>query len=222
MPFSLENLLIAAFYLGVVGLIVLIAQVLFYFRWVVGEYSRKLIHIATALWMSTWRFELTHLEVTYLCLALLILIFIVKQFNWLNSIFDVERVTYGEFIYVIGIMLTALIFPSPAVYALAVINLGVADGMAAVLGMRYGKKKYDVFGSTKSLVGMASSFTVALITGTLFWIYFVQFDVSILLASIHIISTAAVVSGLEFVSFKGLDNLAIPLATGLLYASLIM
>ncbi len=231
MPFSVENFIIAAFYLSVVGAIVVVVQFLFHFRLVTGEYSRKLIHILTALWMATWRFDmpflgevnegLRPLEITYLGLALFMVIFFVKQFGWFNSIFDVNRVTYGEFIFIIGIIATALVFPSPNVYALAVINLGIADGLAAIIGMRYGRKKYDVFGSTKSIVGMLTSFTVVIITGILFWIIVVDYKPELIFIISHIIATAAVVSGLEFVSFKGLDNLTIPLATGLLYSSLV-
>ena len=222
MPFSLENLFKASFYLGVIGVIVLIVQLLFHHRLIIGEHSRKLIHILTALWMATWRFNLTPLEITYLGLALLIILSSVKQFRWFNSIFDVNRVTYGEFVYVIGIITTALIFPSPSVYALAIINLGVADGLAAIVGMRYGRKKYNVFGSTKSLIGMFTSFTIVLISGIIFWVIAAEYKPELIFVISHIVATAAVVSGLEFVSVKGLDNLTIPLATGLLYSNLVI
>lgn len=221
-PFSVENLLKAGFYIGIIGLIVLVVQFLFYRRLVGGEYSRKLIHILSALWMATWRFDLTHLEVTYLGLLLLFIIFFVKRFNWFNSIFGVERDTYGEASFVVGIILASLLFPNPVVYALAVINLGLADGLAAVIGTRYGHKKYDVFGATKSLIGMFSSFAVVLISGTVFWILVVDLQPSLIFIVTHIIATAAVVSGVEFISFKGLDNIAIPLVTGLLYTNLIV
>ena len=230
MPFSVENFLIAAFYLGVVAAIVLTVQVLFHFRLIAGEYSRKLVHILTALWMATWRFDLpfigevgkglTPLEITYLGLALFMTIFFVKQFGWFNSIFDVNRITYGEFVFIIGVIATALVFPSPNVYALAIVNLGVADGLAAVIGMRYGRKKYDVFGSTKSIAGMMTSFTVVVLSGIVFWLIAVDYRPELIFVISHIIATGAVVSGLEFVSFKGLDNLTIPLATGLLYSNL--
>ena len=222
MPFSIENILKAALYLGVVGVIVLVVQLLFHFKLLVGEHSRKLIHILTAIWMATWRFNLTHLEITYLGLALLSGIFFVKQFKLFNSIFDVDRVTYGEFIFVIGIIVTSLVFPNPWVYALAVVNLGAADGLAALIGKRYGKIKYNVFGSTKSLVGFMTIMTVTTITGAAFFWLAADYHPQPIFIFTHIITSAAVISGLEFVSFKGLDNLTIPLSTGLLYFSLVV
>ncbi|MCY3804350.1 MAG: hypothetical protein OXF85_00515 [Candidatus Saccharibacteria bacterium] len=222
MPFSLENVAIACLYLGVIGLIVISVQVLFHWRLIVGEYSRKLTHILIAFWMATWRFNLTQLEVTYLGLFLILAILVAQQLKIFNSIFGINRVTYGEVSYVIGIILTSLLFPDPTVYALAVINLGLADGFAAIIGTKYGRIKYNVFGSTKSLAGMFTSFVIVIISGLLFWILAVDYKPSLVFVCMHIISTAAVVSGLEFVSFKGLDNLTIPLATGLLYSSLIV
>lgn len=221
MPFTLENLWTAGFYLGVVVLIVVIVQALFYWRIIVGENSRKLIHILTALWMATWQFNLTQLEISYLCLALLFAIFVAKQHRWFNSVFGVERSTYGEVFFIGGIMFANLIFDSPMVYALAVINLGLADGLAAIIGTKYGRQQYRVFGATKSLIGMFVSFAVALVTGGLFWMFATEFYPGLLFVATHVIATSAVVSGLEFVSFKGLDNVTIPLATGLLYINIL-
>ena len=222
MPFSIENLLVASLYLGVIVAIVLVVQLLFHYKLLVGEHSRKLIHILAALWMATWRFELTHLEVTYLGLALLAGVFFVKQFKLLNSIFDVDRVTYGEFIFVIGIIVTSLMFPSPEVYALAIVNLGLGDGLAAIIGKRYGKTKYNVFGSTKSLVGLLTMFSVAVISGSVFLWLAADYQPQLIFMITHVVASAAVISGLEFISFRGLDNLSIPLATGLLYSSLVV
>ena len=222
MPFSLENLLVASLYLGVIVAIALVVQLLFHYKLIVGEHSRKLIHILSALWMATWRFELTHLEVTYLGLALLAGIFFVKQFKLMGSVFDVDRVTYGESLFVIGIIMTSLIFPDPKVYALAVVNLGLGDGLAAIIGRRYGRIKYDVFGSTKSLVGLLTIFSVAVASGAVFMWQAADYQPQLLFMATHVVASAAVIAGLEFVSFRGLDNLSIPLATGLLYSSLVV
>ena len=221
LPFSFTNLLVAFIYLSVIGALVLIGQMLFHWRLITGEYSRKLIHITVALWMATWRFNLSHLEITYLCLALLAGLFFIKQFKWFNAIFTIERATYGEFIYVIAIMFTALVVPSPAVYALAIVNLGLVDGFAAIIGTRFGRKKYDVFGSTKSIAGLLTSFTMAILTGIAFWYLAIDNRPDPIFMITHLVAVSAVIAGLEFVSFRGLDNLTIPLATGLLYTGVL-
>ena len=222
MPFSIENFLLAIFYLGVIGIITFTVQLFFHWRLIVGEYSRKLIHILTALWMATWQFQLTQLEITNLCIALFVAILFAKQYKWFNSIFGVNRSTHGELFFVAGIAFANLVFANPMVYALAVANLGLADGLAAIVGTQYGKQKYNVFGATKSLIGMFTSFVVAVITGTVFWIFAIDFHPGLLFMVTHVVATSAVISGLEFVSFKGLDNITIPLATGLLYNNLIV
>ena len=215
-------MLTGGFYLGVIGAIVFGVQLLFYFKIITGEYSRKLTHILTALWMASWRFYLSQIQIVFLGLILLFGIFIAQRFKLFNSIFGVQRITYGEAMFVIGIIFTALLFPNPTVYALAVINLGLADGFAAIVGTRYSNRKYNVFGSTKSLIGLFTSFTIVALSGAIFWMLAVDYQPGLIFVITHIISTSAVVSGLEFVSFRGLDNLTIPLATGLLYSGLIL
>ena len=222
MSIEFGDLLTAVLYLGIIAGIILAVQILFHFKLIVGEYSRKLTHILIALWMSLWAFWLTPNEITFLGLGLLFGIFLAQRLKLFNSIFGVNRITYGEAMFVIGIIMTAILFKNPTVYALAVINLGVADGFAAIIGTRYASKKYDVFGSTKSLIGMMTSFIIVVLSGTLFWILAVDYQPNLIFMFTHIISTGAVVSGLEFVSFRGLDNLTIPLATGLLYSGLVV
>ena len=222
MPISFDNILTAAFYLGGIGAIVLAVQLLFHWKIIMGEYSRKLTHILVALWMAFWLFTLSQLAIVYLGLFLLFGIFIAQRFKMFNSIFGVNRLTYGEAMFVIGIMVTALLFPNPTVYALAVVNLGLADGFAAIIGTCYGTKKYTVFGSTKSLIGMFTAFSIVVFSGSLFWILAVDYRPGLIFVITHLVATGAVVAGLEFVSSRGIDNLTIPLATGLLYSGLIV
>ena len=220
MPFSIENFIKAALYLGIVGLIAIAVQLLFRRNIVAGEYSRKLIHILVALWMATWRFSLTHLEVAYLCMILLMGIILIRRMQWFESIFGVDRVTYGDLMFVIGIMATAQIFASPMVYAVAVSTLGLADGAAAVIGNKFGKNKYNVFGSKKSIAGALASFTAAAIIGLFFWMEGSEVDPGWIIAGAHIIAASILISCTEFISFKGLDNISLPLITGLLYSGL--
>ena len=58
---------------------------------------------------------------------------------------------------------------SPAVYAAAVLHLSLADGLAALMGLRYGRTTtYRVFSSTKSLVGTLTFMAVSVIILSLF------------------------------------------------------
>ena len=230
MNIDFNDIITAGFYLGVIVIIVLVVQILYHYRLVAGEHSRKLTHILIALWMSVWMFYLAPIQIVYLGVCLILGIFIAQRFHMLSSIFDINRPTYGEPMFVMGVILTAIFFQHPAVYALAVINLGVADGFAAIIGTRYGgsdkswlTRKLSVLGSTKTMIGMFTVIAVTIISGLIFHILAVSYyRPDIIFTIVHIVSTSVIIAGLEFIGTKGIDNLAIPLATGLLYSSLIV
>lgn len=91
--------------------------------------------------------------------------------------------------------------------------MSLADGFAAVMGVRYGKQSYLVFSHRKSLIGsltffVASSFAILLIYSQVSGVH---------LAPLYMVGAAALVAVIE----KGfgvadLDNLLVPLVIALL------
>ena len=90
--------------------------------------------------------------------------------------------------------------------------MSLADGMAAIIGTRYGnRQKYAIFGNTKSVIGTLTFFTFSLlvllgfsryshISITLFWA----------------IGVAGAASIIENLAIRGLDNLLVPVVVALL------
>ena len=114
-----------------------------------------------------------------------------RRLKVFNSVHAVRRATYGEISYAIAIALAAILFSNPAVYALAIINLGFADGLAAIVGTRYGKKKYKILGATKTAAGFVAAFLFAVLSGAIFWqVASFSLDVSSLAIVVHILLTA--------------------------------
>ena len=214
--------------LAVVGLIVVVGQGLFMVNDIKIEYSRKLIHIGLSIWLACWLFFLPYKLVIVASLLLALAVFISKRLGFLKSIHGVRRTTYGEITYALGIAFVAWYArDNEAVYALAVINLGFADGLAAVIGSKYGanKKKYRFFMSKKkvnkqdgkTLIGASTSFSFAVLSGLFFWVIVPTQPWPIWLIGGHIVVSAAIISGLEFISHRGYDNLIIPSVTAILY-----
>ena len=101
------------------------------------------------------------------------------------------------------------------------LQLGLSDGMAAVIGTRYGKKTtFTVMGNKKSRHGTATFFilSTAIFVWALWAIHpalafssFVSFTVTLLLAlSLSVVTTLA-----ELTGQKGIDNLSVPLLTAI-------
>ena len=103
----------------------------------------------------------------------------------------------------------------PYAGALGVFIMGYGDGLAAVIGKRYGIMAYRIFGNTKSYVGSLTMLVVSFVVcAVILWAATPVFLGSILLQALILAVFATVV---EAVSPFGLDNLTVPLLTFFLY-----
>lgn len=93
--------------------------------------------------------------------------------------------------------------------------MGYGDGLAAVIGRRFGLMKYHIFGNTKSYVGSLTMLIVSFLVCTvILWAATPVFWGIILLQALILAVFATIV---EAVSPFGLDNLTVPLLTFFLY-----
>lgn len=184
-------------------------------RSVHGEFSRKFIHLTVGSFVATWPFFLTWHEIEFLSLAFLIVVLISKRLRLFRAIHSVQRPTWGELYFAISVGLIALTTHDKWVYAAALLQMSLADGLAAVLGIMYGgKQRYSVFGHAKSLVGTLTFFMVS----AAILVAFRQWgDVPLDIAMLIGISAGATL--LENVGVRGLDNLLVPIFVAVLLAN---
>jgi phytol kinase len=172
-----------------------------------NELNRKLVHILIGTFSAFWPFFLPFQTIKYLSLAYLGVVIISKHFSLFKSIHQVERHTLGEVFFAISVGLLAFITNNKWLYATSLLQMSLADGLAAVLGTKYGKSnQYKINGSTKSIIGTLTFFVTSLgllivfhLLGHLTFSYFYLLLVS-LIATI-----------IENISIQGLDNLLVPL-----------
>jgi phytol kinase len=124
----------------------------------------------------------------------------------LPSIHAVERPTIGAVALPVGGMLAALlVWPTPAAFSYAVLVLAVADPAAAAIGRQVRGPRWPAVGGVKSVAGSAAFFLVALvITAALGG------------PGIAAVSVAVALTVIEGLLGYGLDDLAIPVAAGVL------
>ncbi|MDL2363518.1 MAG: hypothetical protein QFB86_04025 [Patescibacteria group bacterium] len=175
-----------------------------------GEFSRKFVHITVGSFVAFWPYFLTANQIKLLSVAFLIVVIISKYLNLFQAIHSVQRPTLGEVWFAAVVGLLAFTAPHhPHIYTAALLEMSLADGLAAVIGTRYGNNnKYIVFGHAKSIIGSATFFVVscAILTG-----YCVL--TANPFALLAVLPLALVVTILENVAVNGLDNLFVPLAT---------
>lgn len=151
---------------------------------------------ARHLWYARWWYHL--LEVY-------------RQLNIFHATFDVARKTNGEELYAVGIFVSALLAHEPWIFTLAILTLTLSDGLAAVLGTKYGMStRYTVFGSVKSWTGNLTFFltTLFLFVGLSWSGAGTLQHTSLLMGAVPV---AVLLTCVEAISPRGSDNVTIPL-----------
>lgn len=174
-----------------------------------SEFSRKFIHIVVGSQAAFWPFYLSWNVIVLLGVAFIVVVSISKYFKIFQAIHAVERPTWGEVCFALAVGLLAWIAHQPWIYAVGLLHMSLADGLAAIVGVHYGTStRYHVFGHTKSLAGSAAFLIVSL--GLLsFYSWHVHALAPDLLIGLAIAATA-----LENLGRQGLDNLFVPLLVG--------
>ena len=212
-PFRFSICLII-FYLATV---VAIAETLKYFCNTKAEITRKIVHIASGnIILFAWRL---HLPMYLLIIGSIIAVIVILTshfFSLFPSINDIKRVSYGTLFYAFSIGILSYYFWYEERFEYEVIGILImtwGDGMAAVIGRKFGKHTYQIFNTNKSwegsLVMMSLSFIVcSMILG------FTGESVSKILVVSLITSIVATI--FEMFSNFGIDNLTVPVVSALI------
>ena len=170
------------------------------------EFSRKFIHISVGSFAAFWPYFLSWNTILLLSAAFIVVVTVSLKLGVFKAIHAVERPTWGEICFAGAVGLLALITREPAIYAVALLHMGLADGVAALVGTAYGKKNsYKVYGHTKSIAGSLAFLAVSL---TLLIGYATVASTPLNPAVLVLLAMGA--TALENVSVRGLDNLVIP------------
>jgi phytol kinase len=182
------------------------------------ELVRKVVHIGTgnvlliAWWLHIPTWLCVTAGVTFTAIALAS-----HYTNILPMIHDVGRKTYGVFYYALSItILVVLLWDNHPQYAvIGVMVMSWGDGMAALIGKRFGKHTFVHLGNKRSLEGSFAMFVTSVM---------VMIGIFGLTHGIHTrdigiaMPVAAIAALLEAYSPGGTDNISVPLSSaGLSY-----
>ena len=195
------------------------------------EVSRKFLHImvgnmifAMPFFQDPWTM------VWFLTLPITIILFFLTEYSPVkieNSVTESGH-ALGLFFYagiwtiLIAIFTTIAPAGNPKYFiwivALAIVPMVYGDGFAALIGQKFGKIKYTIFGGTKSLEGSLTMFVITTVMSVFVWMVFVSIGCTMPEFNIvYIIMISAVATVCEAVSYGGIDNLTVPAFTSILY-----
>ena len=186
------------------------------------EVSRKFLHImvgnmifAMPFFSDPW------VMVWFLTLPITVVLFFLTEYSPIkidNSVTESGH-ALGLFFYAgIWTVLIAVFSNYLWIVALAIVPMVYGDGFAALIGQKFGRIKYKVFGGTKSLEGSLTMFVVTTVMSVFVWMVFTTIGYPMpnfnLLA---ILGISAVATICEALSYGGIDNLTVPALTAILY-----
>jgi len=195
-------------------------EIIYHFFKVKSEYTRKAIHIVSGFVTLLYPiiFE-NHWPVLAINIETIILMSVTKHFNVFKSLNEVDRVTWGSYLYPVSIYLlfvSYLYFDSNIYFYIPVLILVISDPVAALSGLLYKNlsekhsniKYVRIIGTSKTIVGSFFFFFSALLI-SLIILYFEVNAFKVIYLSIII---AVISSIVEAYSSKGLDNFTIPMS----------
>lgn len=178
-----------------------------------GEFTRKIVHIGSGnVVLLAWWLQIP----TTIGIGAAIVAGIIALLSYsvpiLPSLNSVGRKSLGTFFYAVsfGVLFACFWTKHPEFTVIGILIMAWGDGLAAVVGQRFGQHPYEIFGGKKSLEGSLTMFLV-----------------SFLMAGLILTSTqgnplsswgialvvAMVATGLESFSWLGIDNLLVPLGS---------
>lgn len=158
---SVDIKLISA--LAALAATVLVAEILVRRNKIQGENSRKFIHIIGGLVIGLSAFYLNEVQLLIICGLLTGGILVLElPFHVIHSVETIKRKTVGQYVFAVGIALVLMIYESRALFMAATLTMTLADGLAAVVGAKYGKRQYrfHIPGGYKTYLGSITFFVV--------------------------------------------------------------
>lgn len=196
------------------SLVLLTAEMIYRWTHWGAEVSRKIVHIGTGnIILLAWWFEIPTILGIIASIFFSGLTLLSYRYPVLPSVSGIGRQSWGTFFYAVSIgVLLACFWPDyPEFAALGILIMAYGDGLAAIIGQRWGRHPYQIGEIKKSWEG---SFTMAFVTIVITGLVLgVQGNLSggyILLIALVL---GVVATGLETFSRWGIDNLTVPLGS---------
>lgn len=165
--------------------------------------TRKIAHFGGASIGLLMPLFLNQKQIILICIIFALILATTKRTQIFSSIQGVKRATLGEVFLPLGVALCALFFIPENIksFQFGVLIMGVSDGLAGLIGERFGRNPFRILGIKKTIEGTLIFFVTSLALS----LYFASSFEYIILA-VPLILTAS-----EFFLIYGVDNLVLPI-----------
>lgn len=175
-----------------------------------SEYRRKFVHVTVGTFVAFWPWLISWRAIQIIGLLMVVIVALNRQRQIFKFNRNLERETYGDFFFAVAILLCALLTDTKIFFTLAILHLALADGLASIIGRRFGAPwKYKVYRQTKTVVGSMTFWIASLgILGA--GILFAHNQINFTNYVALLVALPPVLTIIENASPLGLDNILVP------------
>ncbi|WP_373480124.1 diacylglycerol/polyprenol kinase family protein [Geminocystis sp.] len=182
-----------------------------------SEFTRKIVHIGTGnVILLAWWF---HIPTFIIIFASIIASFVAITSYFLPilpSVNGVGRKSLGTLFYAMSIgILTGFFWENgqQQYTVMGILIMSYGDGMAALIGKKWGKNSYQVWGNKKSWEGSLTMTFVSILITVIVLTYTDNWQLENMIIALIV---GIFVTILETISYIGIDNLTVPVFGGIL------
>lgn len=176
------------------------------------EDQRKFVHVTSGTFVASWPWLISWQAISWIGFLLLLGAIVNRSVKIFDFHSKLARTTYGDIFFALAIIACSFITTNKLFFAIAILHMSLADGLAAAVGTKHTKVwKYKLLNNVKTIIGSMTFWFVSLCilgTGLLFAHGLIGYgQYAVLLVALPPILTL-----LEAASNYGIDNLIVPLA----------
>ncbi len=177
-----------------------------------GEAERKFVHVGVGSFVAFWPWLMSFRWITVIGLVLLAAVLANRLFRPSHLLGEVHRPSIGDFLLPGAIIICSLLTHHKIFFAVAMLHLSWADGLAALVGENYIRRwGYRVLGQVKTVIGSMTFWVVSIAILGLAGPFMVGLISYSHYATI-ILVLPLILTELEAIGVFGLDNLLVPVA----------
>lgn len=209
---------LTAIFLVAISLLLVFNEMVYRRLGLKGEITRKFAHFTATLSTITFPYLFSdHWYVLFMAFAFFVLLFVSRHRSYLKSIHDIQRISIGSYLLPVSIYLTFLAahkLDNKFLFILPILVLAICDPVAGILGINLQQynNKIKLFGHELQKTWLGSlSFFVSCFIISIIALYFNQVQINLRIFLIAF-AVATVSTFAEMLSWKGSDNLFIPMS----------
>jgi len=210
-----NSIMVNAIYAAIgIAVILIISEIAWKRAHIYDELARKFVHITSGVFIAFLPFWVDYAWIMVLAVGFVIANIINRYTNYFHAIHAVKRRSWGDVLFGVGVFIIAYFQPSPWIFTAAILQVSLADGLAAVAGVTYGRKhgRYYLFGQPKSVIGSAI-FLITSIIITLGIILIDNYYADPVALIPFIIMLPLLLVCVENLAVYGSDNVFLPIVT---------